>query len=137
KSKSDYETALASVDRLIALDPESGTPDADELEVLTVLVKDYESRLFPINIPDPIEALSFRMQQMGMSPRDLVPLFGTRARVSEVLSRRRTLSLNMRRALHLRLGIPASTLLAGEHEPSVSTLDKELAQFPISEMVHR
>lgn len=73
KTKDDYAAALASIDRLITLDPEPGTSDGDELEVITVLVKDYEGKQFPVQLPDAIEAVLFRMDQMGLSQRDLVP----------------------------------------------------------------
>jgi len=137
KSKADYAAALASIDRLIALDPEPGTREADELEVLTVLVKDYEAKQFPVQIPDPIEALQFRMEQMGLSQRDLVPFIGTRARVSEILSRKRPLTLGMLKALHAGLGIPAAVLLRGEEQAVAGDGEEELAHFPIKEMIRR
>ena len=137
KSKADYEAALASIDRLIALDPEPGTPEADELEVLTVLVKDYENQQFPIQVPDPIDAIEFRMEQMGLNQRDLMPFIGSRARVSEVLSRKRPLTLNMLRSLHTGLGIPAAVLLRGEEQATTDDTDDELVRFPFEEMVRR
>lgn len=137
KTKDDYAAALASIDRLITLDPEPGTPDGDELEVLTVLVKDYEGKRFPVQIPDAIEAVQFRMEQMGLSQRDLVPFIGSRARVSEILSRKRPLTLSMLRALHTGLGIPAAVLLRGEQQAASSNVEEELAHFPVKEMVRR
>lgn len=137
RSKVDYEAALASIDRLIALDPEPGTRKADELEVLTVLVKDYESKQFPVQLPDPVEAIQFRMEQMGLSQRDLIPFIGSRARVSEVLSRKRPLTLNMLKALHAGLGIPAAILLRGEEQATAGDTEDELARFPVREMARR
>jgi HTH-type transcriptional regulator/antitoxin HigA len=137
KTKADYAAALASIDRLIALDPEPGTPDADELEVLTVLVRDYEGKQFPVQLPDSVEALQFRMEQMGLSQRDLVPFIGSRARVSEILSRKRPLTLGMLKALHTGLGIPAAVLLRGEEQAALGNVEEELAQFPIKEMLRR
>lgn len=137
KSTTDYETALASIDRLIALDPEPGCPTADELEVLTVLVKDYEGKQFPAQVPDPVEAILFRMDQMGLSQRDLLPFIGSRARVSEVLSKKRPLTLSMLKALHVGLGIPAVVLLRGEDQATAGDSGEELARFPIKEMCRR
>ena len=137
KSKDDYVAALASIDRLIALDPEPGTADADALEVLTVLAKDYEGKQFPVQIPDSVEAVLFRMEQMGLSQRDLVPFIGSRARVSEILSRKRPLTLGMLKALHTGLGIPAAVLLRGEEQAGSGDVEEELAQFPIKEMLRR
>jgi len=137
KSKADYEAALASVDRLIALDPEPGTPKADELEVLTVLVKDYEGKQYPAQFPDPVEAILFRMDQMGLGQRDLIPFIGSRARVSEVLSRKRPLTLTMLKALHVGLGIPAAALLKGEEQATAGDTADELVRFPVKVMVRR
>lgn len=137
KSKADYDAALAVIDRLIALDPEPGTSEANELEVLTVLVKDYEEHRFPTQVPDAIEAVQFRMEQMGLSHRDLVPFIGSRGRVSEVLARKRPLSLAMLKSLHAGLGIPAAVLLRGEEMVTSSGLATELARFPVKEMIRR
>ena len=137
KTKADYAAALASIDRLIALDPEPGTPDANELEVLTVLVKDYEGKQFPVQVPDSVEAVLFRMEQMGLTQRDLGPFIGSRARVSEILSRKRPLSLGMLKALHTGLGIPAAVLLRGEEQATSGNVEEELARFPIKEMLRR
>lgn len=137
KSKADHDSALAAIDRLITLDPEPGTPEADELEVLTVLVKDYESKRFPNQAPDPIEALRFRMDQMQLTPRDLEPIIGSRARVSEILTRKRPLSLSMLKGLHTSLGIPAAALLGGTSRTGSAIDDAELARFPIQELLRR
>jgi HTH-type transcriptional regulator/antitoxin HigA len=109
KTESDYAAALARIEKLI--DAEANTAKGDELELLGLLVHDYEDRVFPISKPDPITAIRFRMEQQGLKPRDLVPLLGSRSRVSETLAGRRHLSVKMIRALVGRLGIPADVLL--------------------------
>jgi HTH-type transcriptional regulator/antitoxin HigA len=111
KTASDYEAALVRVEKL--MDARPGTPQGDELEVLSLLVHDYEERAFPIDKPDPVAAIRFRMAQQGMTNKDLVPFLGSRSRVSEVLSGRRGLSLKMIRALASGLRIPADVLLGG------------------------
>ena len=87
------------------------TPQGDELELLSLLVHEYEERVFPMDKPNPVEAIRFRMEQQGLKPKDLIPLLGSRSRVSEILSGRRNLSLKMIRALVSHLGIPAHVLL--------------------------
>lgn len=109
KSEEDYETALKRIELLMGTDEEA---DIDELEVLSTLVDVYEQEFHPISPPDPIEAVRFRMEQGGLTARDLIPILGSRSKVSEVLSGKRTLTLQMARALHEHLGIPADTLLA-------------------------
>ncbi len=109
KTESEYATALARIEKL--MDAKGSTPQGDELELLSLLVHDYEEKVFPIDKADPVAAIRFRMEQQGLEPADLVPLLGSRSRVSEVLSGRRTLSLKMIRNLVQRLGIPAEVLL--------------------------
>jgi len=109
KTESDCAAALARIQELI--DAKRNTPQGDELELLSLLVHDYEEKRFPMDRPDPIEAIRFRMEQQGLKPTDLVPFLGSRSRVSEVLSGRRNLSLKMIRALVRGLGIPAEVLL--------------------------
>ncbi|MDZ7361500.1 MAG: transcriptional regulator [candidate division KSB1 bacterium] len=111
RSESGYKAALAAIEKLIDLDPDVGTPEADRLELLTLLVQDYESKTIKKALPDPIEAIKFRMEQQNLTPRDLEPFIGSRSKVSEVLSRKRPLMLSMIRALHSGLGIPAKVLL--------------------------
>jgi antitoxin component HigA of HigAB toxin-antitoxin module len=96
----DHREALTELDRLMEIDPESGTPDADELQLLALVIEDYEKERYPIGLPDPIEAIRFCMDQQGLRQRDLVPYFGSKRRVSDVLSGRRPLTLSMVRALH-------------------------------------
>ena len=109
KTEADYNTALQEIDRLWGA-PES-TPDGDFLDVLLVLVEHYESKNHPIDPPDPIEAIKFRMEQMNLTRKDLEPLIGSRGRVSEVFNRRRSLSLPMIRNLHKSLHIPLESLV--------------------------
>ncbi len=115
RAESDYRAAMGTIDRLLDRNPEAGTADAEELEVLTVLVEEYERRTTDIGLPDPISAIEFRMEQQGLRQKDLVPYLGSRSKVSEVLSGKRTLTLNMIRALHSGLGIPAEVLLQGRY----------------------
>jgi HTH-type transcriptional regulator/antitoxin HigA len=109
KTEAEYEAALVRIEKL--MDAKRNTPQGDELELLSLLVYDYEERVFPIEKPDPIAAIRFRMEQQGLEPKDLVPFLGSRSRVSEVLSGRRNLSLKMIRALVNGLRIPAEVLL--------------------------
>lgn len=109
RSKSDYREALAEVERLWGA--KSGTPAGDRLDILATLIEAYEEEHYPFNPPDPIEAIKFRMEQQGLTRRDLEPLIGTRTRVAEVLNRKRNLSIAMIRRLHDRLGIPADVLI--------------------------
>lgn len=109
RSKRDYEAALAEVARLWGA--RKGTPEGDRLDVLATLLDAYEAEHFPFDPPDPIEAIKFRMEQQGLSRRDLEPLIGTRTRVAEILNRKRNLSIAMIRRLNERLGIPAEILI--------------------------
>jgi HTH-type transcriptional regulator/antitoxin HigA len=109
RTKADYNSALRNISKLLDAKPKSA--QADELEVLTVLVEDYERKHFPIEPPDPVEAIKFRMEQMDLSRKDLEACIGSRARVSEVLNYKRDLTINMIRALHNKLGIPVEALI--------------------------
>ncbi|MBT8097035.1 MAG: DNA-binding protein [Woeseia sp.] len=109
RNSNDHESALKRIQALMSAKP--GTGDGDELDVLATLVDAYEAKQFPIETPDPIEAIRFRMEQMGMERKDLEPFIGSRARVSEVLNKRRGLSLKMIRALHEELNIPLEALI--------------------------
>ena len=137
KTESDYDVALAAIEDLIDRDPDQGTSEADELEVLALLVEEYESRNFPSSLPDPIEAIKFRMEQQKLTQRDLIPFIGSRSKVSEVLSGKRTLTLSMIRSLHSNLGIPAKVLL---QERDLSVLEEsgiDWGRFPVREIVSR
>jgi HTH-type transcriptional regulator / antitoxin HigA len=136
-SEVDYKTALKEIEELIERDVHRGTADGDRLNLLTLLVQDYEEKRIEIEAPDPIEAIKFRMEQMNLTPRDLVPLIGSRSKVSEVLSRKRPLTLSMARALHKGLRIPAKALL---QEQFLFDLDEDAVEwerFPIREMLRR
>ena len=113
KTRPECAAALARIEKLMDAAPH--TPAGDELELLALLVHDYEEKTFPIAKPDPVAAIRFRREQHGLAAKDLVPLLGSRSRVSEILSGRRRLSLKMIRALVVGLRIPADVLL-GEPE---------------------
>lgn len=107
----EHAEALAALDRLLDLAPQPGTPEADDLQLLALVIETYEKTRWPIDLPDPVDAILFRMDQQGLTRRDLEPYIGSRARVSEVLSGKRALSIRMIRALHERLGIPVEVLV--------------------------
>lgn len=109
KSEADYEAALEEIERL--LDAEPNTPEGDKLEVLMVLVEAYEDEHHSIPLPNPIAAIKYHMESRGLSRKDLEPYIGSRARVSEILNRKRPLSINMIRKLSAGLGIPTDILV--------------------------
>jgi HTH-type transcriptional regulator/antitoxin HigA len=109
RKEADYQAALDEIERL--LDAKPGTSGADRLEILTTLVEAYEEKHYPIPPPDPIEAILYQMESRGLSRRDLEPYIGSRARVSEILNRKRPLTVEMIRALHKGLGISAEVLI--------------------------
>ena len=109
RNMKDYERALGEVEVLWGA--KAGTPKGDRLDILATLIEAYETEHYPMDPPDPIEAIKFRMEQQGLSRKDLEKILGTRTRVSEVLNRKRGLSINMIRALHEKLGISAEILI--------------------------
>jgi HTH-type transcriptional regulator / antitoxin HigA len=109
RTEADHEAALKEVECLFDASP--NTPQGDRLEVLTTLIEAYEEKRYNIPLPDPVEAVVYTMESRGLSRRDLEPYIGSRARVSEVLSRKRPLSVDMIRKLHSGLGIPAEVLI--------------------------
>jgi len=113
RTEADYELALSRVESLMDAKPNSD--EFDELEVLATLVDNYEAKHYAINTPDPIEAIKFRMEQEGLIQNDLVALFGNKSRVSEILNRKRKLTLEMIRNLNTHLNIPFENLL-GEYK---------------------
>ena len=115
RNEADYEAALVEVERLWGAS--SGTPEGDRLDVLATLIDAYESKHHPIDPADPIEAIKFRMEQQGLTRKDLESILGTRTRVAEVLNRRRGLSINMIRNLHERLGVSAKVLIQPSSPP--------------------
>ena len=136
KTETDYEQALIRIDEL--MDADAGTPEADELELLATLVEMYEDAHYPIDMPDPVDAIRFRMEQAGLKQQDLVPYMGSRSKVSEVLNRKRPLTLSMMRGLHRGLGIPAEVLLqefGAEFPRSLPEIDWN--QFPVVKMAKR
>ncbi len=108
----DYKSTLREISNLMESDPELGTPEGDRLDILVTLVQAYEAKHVPMTAPDPVEAIKFRMDQSGLSVKDLEPLIGKSNRVYEVLNRKRPLTLAMIRRLHQSLGIPADVLIA-------------------------
>ena len=110
RNRKDYEAALKEVEKLWGA--KSGTPQGDRLDVLATLIDAYEAEHFPIDPPDPIAAIKFRMEQKGLTRKDLEPLIGTRTRVAEILNRKRNLSIGMIRRLHKAFGISAEVLIS-------------------------
>lgn len=109
RTEADYEAALEEIERLWGA--RSRTPEGDRLDVLATLIDAYEGEHYPIDPPDPIEAIKFRMEQQGLTRKDLEGVLGSRTRVAEVLNRQRGLSINMIRRLHEKLGISAEVLI--------------------------
>jgi HTH-type transcriptional regulator / antitoxin HigA len=112
RTAAHYKAALKQISALMESDPELGTPDGDRLDILATLVQAYEARNMPIEAPDPVEAIKFRMDQSGLTVKDLESVIGRSNRVYEVLNRKRPLTLAMIRRLHRSLGIPADVLIA-------------------------
>lgn len=109
RSEADYNAALEEVERLWGA--KSGTPEGDRLDVLATLIEVYEAKHYPMEPPDPVEAIRFRMEQQGLTRKDLEPMIGPRNRVADVLNRKRGLSIDMIRQLHEQLGISAEVLI--------------------------
>jgi len=109
KNEKDYNNALADIEVLWG--GEEGTENGNKLDILLVLVEDYENKHYQISPPDPVEAIKFRMEQMNLTRKDLEPYIGGRGRVSEIMNHRRGLSLNMIRDLHINLSIPLECLI--------------------------
>ncbi len=117
KTERDYKAALAYVERLM----DQPSPDEDELELWSLLVENYEEAHFPITAPDPVEAIRFRLEQAGLQPSDLLPYLQSKSKISEVMNRKRPLSLSMIRALHDGLKIPATVLVQESAIPTART----------------
>ena len=109
KTEKDYQESLKRLD--VIFDAKKGTSEGDELEILSILIEKYENEKFPIGFPDPIEAIKFRMEQMGYNQNDLAKIIGFKSRASEILNRKRKLSLEMIRQLHTALNIPTDVLI--------------------------
>lgn len=117
KTEDDYKATLREVSAFFDNEPIPGSPEGDRFEVLITLVEAYEAKHYPIDLPDPVEAIKFRMEQAGLTPKDLVPFIGRLNRVYEVLNRKRPLTLNMIWKLHQKLGIPAECLIQPSKSP--------------------
>ena len=140
KSGESYTQAMARLYALMALDPKAGSNEDSELELLALVIEDYERKIVPPAAPDPVDAILFRMDQMGLGRKDLALYIGSISKVSEVLSRKRPLSLSMIRRLHQGLGIPADVLIGGmEGEQAVIGDEPEMnyTKFPLKEMLDR
>ncbi len=109
KSKNDYKQALTRLE--LIFDAKKGSADGDELEILGMLVDNYENDNFPVGFPDPVEAIKFRMEQLGYNQSDLASVVGLKSRASEILNKKRKLSLDMIRQLHTKLNIPTDVLI--------------------------
>jgi HTH-type transcriptional regulator/antitoxin HigA len=109
KTEEEYNIALNRLE--VIFDAQVGTPEGDELELLSLLIDNYEKIHYPIDLPDPIEAIKFRMEQLGIKPKDLAKVLGFRSRVTEVLNKKRKLSLDMIRRLNKDLHIPTAVLI--------------------------
>ncbi len=140
KSGNDYAQAMARFTALMTIDPKDGSKEDGELELLALVIEDYERKIVPPVAPDPIEAILFRMDQMKLGRKDLEAYIGSTSKVSEVLSRKRPLSLSMIRRLHSGLDIPADVLI-GSAETSTQVVGEEpqmeYAKFPLKEMMER
>jgi HTH-type transcriptional regulator / antitoxin HigA len=109
KTDTDYRAALKEVEALMTAEP--NTPEGDKLDILVTLVESYEREHFPLDLPDPVEAIKFEMEQKGLTAKDLEPMIGKSNRVYEILNRKRPLTLKMIQKLHQELGIPAESLI--------------------------
>lgn len=140
KSGNDYAHAMARLTALMTLDPKDGSKEDNELELLALVIEDYERKIVPPVVPDPVEAILFRMDQMKLGRKELEPYIGSISKVSEVLSRKRPLSLSMIRRLHKGLGIPADVLIGGA-ESSQAVIgeepEMEYTKLPLKEMLER
>lgn len=141
KNEADYHLTLQEAEQLVARDPAPGSKDADRLELLTVLIEDFERHQYSFESPDAIDAIEFRMQEQGLRQRDLVPLIGSRSRVSEVLARKRPLTVQMIRSLSTGLGIPVEALVSERTTSVGAACDGDTrvdwSKFPVREMQKR
>lgn len=120
RNEEDYRAAMQEISAFFDNEPAPGSPEGDRFEVLLTLAEAYEARHFPIDLPDPVEAIKFRMEQAGLTAKDLVPSIGRLNRVYEILNRKRPLTLNMIWKLHEKLGIPAESLIRPSKNPVVA-----------------
>ncbi len=134
KTEEDYDAAISELKRLFDLHPALGTTEADRLDVLSILVENYDEKNFTFDLPDPISAIKFVMDQRNLTRDDLIPYLGSRSRVSEILSGKRELSKKMMRVLHNELGIPAEILLQEPDAEMPEEVDLQWEKFPLAEM---
>lgn len=138
RTEDEYRAYLDEIEILISRGPALTPDEADRLEVLSVLVESYENNKYPVEPPDPIDAILFRMEERGLKQADLIPYFGTSSRVSEILNRKRPLTVQMIRAVSLGLGISAETLIGlGDVTEPAHKKEIDWSKFPIKEMVNR
>jgi len=137
KNSSDYKKVTEEAESLIALDPDSGTDEAERLALLALLIEKYELEKFNIEIPNPLKAIKFRMDEQNLRQRDLIPFIGSKSKVSEVLAGKRPLTVTMLRALHEGLGIPAEVLLQETQPENKNDESISLDKFPLKEMIKR
>lgn len=140
KSNEDYTHAMARLSALMSLDPKAGSKEDNELELLALVIEDFERKIVPTSVPAPVDAILFRMDQMSLGRKDLEQYVGSTSKVSEVLSRKRPLSLSMIRRLHQGLGIPADVLIGCEENKRAilgKEPDMDYTMFPLKEMLDR
>ncbi|ESQ11624.1 MAG: hypothetical protein N838_35000, partial [Thiohalocapsa sp. PB-PSB1] len=137
QDETEHQQALARLAELMEQDPPADSAESAEINVLAVLIEDFETKHFPIDPPDPIDAIEFRVDQMGLSRKDLVPYIGSQSKVSEVLNHKRPLSLNMIRRLSEGLGISADVLIREPTPALAGGADIDWQAFPLSEMRKR
>lgn len=136
KTEEDYKEALEAIRLLMLMNPESTSDESEQIGVLATLIEDFETKNFPSSLPDPVDAILFRMEQRDLKPIDLVPYIGSRSKVSEILSRKRPLTLSMIRSLESGLDIPAKLLLT-ETDDFRDTQSINWSRFPLKEMERR
>ncbi len=137
KTDAEHQAALAELVRLLESDPAEGTREADELEVLSLLVEQYEAANYPLELPEPVAAIRFRMEQQGLNQKDLTRYIGSASKVSEVLNGKRPLSLPMIRRLHDGLGIPADVLIQEPGAVLANDCNYDWGRFPIAELAKK
>lgn len=137
KTDQEHEQALAYLMSLMDKEIAKGSPEADELDVLALLIESYEQERYPIDPPDPIEAIKFRMDQQGLQKKDLIPYIGSAPKVTEVLNGTRSLSINMIRKLSEGLGISAQVLIREPQQKSMEKMDIDWLAFPLAKMRER
>jgi HTH-type transcriptional regulator/antitoxin HigA len=137
KTEAQYREYLEEIERLCDLDPEPNSEDGERLALLALLIKDYEKERASLPLPSPVDAILFRMEAQGLKQKDLVPYIGSKSHVSEILSGKRKLTINMVRALSKGLGIPSSALLVDSENQKLEENETDWSRFPINTMAKR